>query len=371
MSAIPGSCLACGVAFRLNPELATIPDASRIAFDSGLRRAWRICESCGEWNLLGAEAADRAMPELIARLRAATRQPGGHGIAPAHCGENLELLQVGGAVVAANEVAVVRRRRRLNRLKWIGIVGLFFCAIGLVADALLMWHWGILSHMAIEWLAIAPLTWLGYSVNRLRHRLPVKFWPLLPSIAIVVAVQVMLSESDRYWYVKLIWFAFCYGVVPLFLPPFAFLRIRLPDGRVLRLFSMAAVKQISMSWDQAVAISLHGVPEGGTLTGADAILTLRKVLKGSNLVYVRRSVSEAAFDLVRTVGGLSGVLHALEGFRQDAGGRVVIADLPKVYIIALDLALAESEYASGSFALLQRQAVAASAVALEAEALDP
>lgn len=370
MSVAPGSCVACGAAFRLNRQLATIPDASRIAFDPARHRVWRICESCGEWNLLGTEAAGRAMPELVARFEAAPKRAGSSGVAPAHVGETLELLQIGDAVVAASDVAVLRRSRRLQRLKWLGGAGLVVCAFGLVGDAFLSWHWGVLSNLVLRLLTIAPLTWIGYSANRLRHHLPVKFGPLLPSVAIIVAAEVILARNDRFWYVHVIWFGLCYGVIPLLLPPISRLTVRLPGDRVLRLFSMDAVRRISISWDATSAIELHGVPEGGTLTGSDALFTLRHVLKGRNLVYVRRSVSDAASDLVRTVGGLSGVLRALEGFRQDAGGRVVVADLPKVYILALDLALAGREEAPRSLDGLGRRAVAAATVAREAEALD-
>lgn len=363
-------CVKCGHAFQLNSELATIPDASRIAFDPALRRAWRICASCGEWNLLGTEAADRAMPELVARFAAAPKRAGGAGVAPAHVGRTLELLQVGSTVVAANDAAILRRRRRLGLLKWVGVFGLVFGVVALSADAMLAWHWGVLSHMVIQFVPAAPYTYLAYVANRRRHRLPVKLWPVLPSLAIIVAGYAILSRYDRFWIVHPIVMVLFYGIAALVLPPFSFFTVHLSDGRVVRMLSSAAVKRISISWDDSSAITVHGVPEGGTLTGTDAVIALRRLLAARNLVYVGRAVSDAAYDLVRTAGGLTGVLRALEGFRQDGGGRVVIADLPKVYIVALDLALSDIDERPGAFGRLGRKAVAASVIAQEAEALD-
>ena len=70
---------------------------------------------CSEWNLLGAEAAERALPELAARFAAAPKRAGGEGFAPAHVGSALEILQIGEAVVAVNDAVLRKRRRQLRR----------------------------------------------------------------------------------------------------------------------------------------------------------------------------------------------------------------------------------------------------------------
>ncbi len=62
------TCVSCGKAFAANGELVSLPEGRRIAFDPGQRRVWRICTKCGEWNLLGAEAAGAALGELEARV---------------------------------------------------------------------------------------------------------------------------------------------------------------------------------------------------------------------------------------------------------------------------------------------------------------
>lgn len=64
----PGACSNCGTAFGINSELVNLPQGQRIAFDKGGTRVWRICTSCGQWNLLGREAAASALPELELRF---------------------------------------------------------------------------------------------------------------------------------------------------------------------------------------------------------------------------------------------------------------------------------------------------------------
>ena len=105
------SCVSCNAPFLANRELATIPDASRIAFDPAHRRVWRICAKCGEWNLLGTEAAERALPELAARFAAAPKRAGGEGFAPAHVGSALELLQIGGTAAGGEVMPQCGSRR--------------------------------------------------------------------------------------------------------------------------------------------------------------------------------------------------------------------------------------------------------------------
>jgi hypothetical protein len=58
------------------------------------------------------------------------------------------------------------------------------------------------------------------------------------------------------------------------------------------------------------------------------------------------------------------------GFRADNTGRVLLSDLPEVYLVGLHLAPAETSRPPDDFARLQRQSLAASEVAREAEVLD-
>jgi hypothetical protein len=82
------------------------------------------------------------------------------------------------------------------------------------------------------------------------------------------------------------------------------------------------------------------------------------------------SITENAVELLRTVGGFPGLLCALEGFRRDNDGRVLITDLPVVYLVALDLALATKHASFGAGEALRDKAMEAAVIASEAEKLD-
>jgi hypothetical protein len=82
------------------------------------------------------------------------------------------------------------------------------------------------------------------------------------------------------------------------------------------------------------------------------------------------SLTESAYELLCSVGGVRGLLRALEGFRDDHGGRIPIGQLPQVYLIALDLALADRLNAVSAVKSMHDQAAHAAAIAAEAEALD-
>ena len=127
-----------------------------------------------------------------------------------------------------------------------------------------------------------------------------------------------------------------------------------------------------MSWSADGESTLHALPGDVEAHGADAETALRSLIHGGSIIMVGRALSDAAYDLVRTAGGLRGLLRALEGFRDDNSGRVVLADLPKVYVVALDLALAKRELGDppdddDDIAAMSAHAAAIAAVA---EALD-
>jgi hypothetical protein len=123
-------------------------------------------------------------------------------------------------------------------------------------------------------------------------------------------------------------------------------------------------------------LSLHGFPQGGSVTGPDVRIVFRRAMsfawKGglTRTMVTLNTITENAYNLLSTVGGLGGLLQALEGFRRDSDSRVLIADLPAVYLVALDLALAERESGSSGDHDLRQRAIEASAVAQEAEELD-
>ena len=148
----------------------------------------------------------------------------------------------------------------------------------------------------------------------------------------------------------------------------------MPDGTK---FWMAkrSVPDLTLSWTAgATNLMLHGLPNGRSLTGADLAAAIRcswvVVDVGlTRTLLTNNALTEQAHDLLRAVGGLPGLFWVLEGFRGRDIDRVAIADLPAVYLVALDLALA-TRNESNDMDELNRKAVEASVVAREAEALD-
>jgi hypothetical protein len=370
--ATTSSCVSCKAPFPANRELATIPDASRIAFDPAHRRVWRICARCGEWNLLGAEASERALPELAARFAAAPKRAGGEGFAPTHVGSALELLQIGETMVAANDVAMQRRRRQLAWTKWATPAALLVGAAAIIAVQVWDYQRGQLSHTLLTLAICYAFVGLVHGVIKRRHNVPVNR-PLVMLAAAVVIVGIPVDYMVERIYALAFIPVMAIAAIPAFtLRPFSYLTVRLANGTISRTYSRRDLKQMSISWNSGGALALHGLPDGAEVHGAEALVAIRKLAHVRNIVFVGRELSDAAYDLVRTAGGLQGVLRALEGFRQDNTGRVVLADLPKVYLLALDLALAKRELGDppdNDGAIAEKSAEAA-AIAAEAEALD-
>ena len=156
---------------------------------------------------------------------------------------------------------------------------------------------------------------------------------------------------------------------------FGIVRRRLADGTQLRL-SEFALPRVTLSWTPgSTDLSLNNLPKGRVLAGPDMAPVLRLVSGASwkgglaRLIVAMSTITENAYNLLSTVGGLSGLLRALEGFRRDGDGRVLIADVPIVYLVALDLALSDKGAGSDAGTLRER-AIEAAAVADEAEELD-
>ena len=348
---------------------ATIPDASRIAFDPAHRRVWRICARCGEWNLLGAEAAERALPELEARFAAAPKRAGGEGFAPAHVGSALELLKIGATVVAVNDAVLRKRRRQLALSKWIG--GPAILAYLLAFLYMEIWE----RAPSRNWSPILvgySMVFLIFAIVRRRHHLPVNRQGVVLAVAVGLGAAAVDSWRHPWHLYGLIAMTIVAAILAFTMRPPSYLVARLDNGEELHVYSWSDLKQLSMSWTMAGELTLHGFANGAEISGPAAIAPLRKMIKHRNVVFIRSAVSDAAYDLVRTAGGLRGVLHALEGFRDDNSGRVVIAELPKVYVVALDLALADlaADHDDARGDDIAEMQVRAAEIAATAEALD-
>ena len=140
----------------------------------------------------------------------------------------------------------------------------------------------------------------------------------------------------------------------------------------MRFYSRQQLKSVLLSWSAEEELTLHALPGGVEAHGVDAETALRSLVHAGNIIMAGRAVSDAAYDLVYAGGHPRPAACAREGFRDDNSGRVVLADLPKVYLVALDLALARRELGDppdDDSAITEKSAEAA-AIAAEAETLD-
>jgi hypothetical protein len=385
MAPASSNCIACGKAFAENRELAAIPDASKIAFDPGHRRVWRICASCGEWNLLGSEAAAAALPELEARFAAV--MPSGApelAFAPARVSGRLELLRVGRAeLLGRDDSSSVRLRtevdQRAKRMRWVYAV---------VGAGIALW-WGFIIVLAHGDPEVPILLLLTYSETGLLFRIAAKLrgdrtslWGFVANAALMLAAAGLLVA-----YMPLVHLKYNLGGLVLALPVIVLLelsrgripvvRIRLLDGSKLRV-SGRAIRRVRLSWTtDDLDVMLHDLPGDRSLAMADVAPVFRKLYPWAlpkrgvvQTLATMTTLTENAYNLLSTLGGLRGLLRALEGFQRDNDGRVLIADLPALYLVALDLALTAEAKSGGSDDALHDKAREAAAIAHEAEGLE-
>lgn len=385
MPPTPSTCITCGKPFAANRELATIPDASKIAFDPTSNRVWRICASCEEWNLLGQEASAVALPELGARYSATRSHNAGEpALLPIRIGPRLELLRVSredllqqGESFAAVLRAEVDRRNKM--MKW---------AMGLGVVVVLGWL-GFVGWMSEGDVEVPLLLILTYSevellqriAGRLRGR-PFKRGPFLINLGILVGgavavAAVMGIEHLRYNAIGfLVMMPLALIADRLFYSKVTVARITLANGSSVAVTQDGA-KQLSFSWREGgTDLRIHGFPNGVTVSGEAVAPVFKKVqgwaidpAKVGALPRMTR-INESAYALLRDVGGLNGLLCALEGFRRESDGRVPMTELPILYLVALDLALSAESADSDDHDRLRDRALAAAEVAEVAEGLD-
>ena len=365
------TCVNCKAPFPANREFATIPDAARIAFDPAHPRVWRICAKCGEWNLLGTEASERALPELEARFAAAPKRAGGEGFAPAHIGSALELLRIGATVAAANDAVLRKRRKQLTAAKWLTIAGLSVVGLTFLALGMFEYHMHGLAQMLSTGLVSGSMVYLTYA--RMQRHQSVPYNPKLVALVAALGLTglVLCYLLDHLSVVAWLPVVLLASVVSRKARAPSLLTVSVPGGEPLRIYSRRDLKQLSISWNSDGELTVHGFPNHAEVTGARALVLLRTLIPVQQTLPAGRAVSDAAYDLVRTAGGLKGVLRALDGFRDDNSGRVVLADLPKVYLVALDLALAKRELGDppDDDGAIAAKSAEAAAIAAEAESL--
>ena len=364
----PSTCVACGQRFVENGELAAIPDATKIAFDPAHHRAWRICASCGEWNLLGADASAAALPELEARFTAAPKGPTPE---VATVGPSLEMLRVGAQLTSApNEVAALKRRRQIEwRTKLLlgGLVLYLIYNVKLFVDMARKPFAEILDTMPAALIGISSIYYVA-SAEAARHGTSRDRVMLRVNIMAFALGWLVVAWRSPTWLLALPMVVIASLLAGRFVEPAVKVKVKLPDGSALKLDEYA-LSSITLGWTaDPIALSLYDLPRNRALDGVAAVTTLRAILKKGN--YGHPSITEPAYHFFRSVGGLAGLLHALEGFRRDQDGRVVLNALPDTYQLALDMALAESDSAGSSRQALTEQVQEAARIAEIAEDLD-
>ncbi|HPF62715.1 MAG TPA: hypothetical protein PLI93_11715 [Gemmatimonadales bacterium] len=365
------TCVACGRPFPANGTLAALPDGRRIAFDPEHGRVWRICTHCREWNLLGQEAAARALPELGARFQAAAKAGSLDGSILAHLGTT-DLIQLGTHTAPVpNEVASLKRRSSIERGWWIFIV---------VGGAWLLWGlrnvWDTLSDPAELWTRLPAMLMLLGSVSLIQAGIQRRFsrhessaLPAPVGYALFLAGAVLVLWQYPTWWPSIPITAAVVALAARYLSSPVTLTVELGQDRTLD-FRGSEPAAVTLSWTGTPPeLTLHDLPGGATATGEDARAILRELLEFHTIA--PRRVTEQAWTLMRSVGGLHGVLQALDGFRQEASDRIVIDELPLDYLVALDLALAAESVAETDPTLPDAASIAAAREVAEiAESLD-
>lgn len=375
----PLTCVSCGQPFPMNGELATIPDARQVAFDPAHRRVWRICATCDEWNLIGVDAAAAALPELTARFAAAV--PTGAGdewLVPAQIGAHLQLLRIGptprqGAArsLAMRLRAEVNYRAKTFRRSIYVLVGMAVLWIALQAINLPDLGEWVMSFATVTG-GVLMMNIIGkFSGARISNR-----WLAVNTALFLVASALVATtvgfEHLRYTFVGLpfafvflaIGFALTHRYMSVAYATFA-------DGTSVSL-SKYSINRVQLVWQPGWDEITFWIGRGRSVYGSDAVL-LRQRLRAEiwgGMLTAGAAITERAYDLLRAVGGLRGLLHVLEGYQDERDGGVVVADLPDIYLMALDLALSARPEDDDSQIALRNRVTDAALIAAEAETLD-
>ncbi|MDX2260299.1 MAG: hypothetical protein SFU84_01200 [Gemmatimonadales bacterium] len=354
------TCVSCNRPFLGNGELASLPEGRRIAFDPGQRRVWRICTKCGEWNLLGAEAAGAALGELEARVP--TR---GSALLITHVGPRLELLRVDNfADVRVGELAMAERRDTLSSGS--GLIGAIM-GVGIVAVIpICIWFASRRAELVVYLTIMFSIGMFGREWYRRRQglRLSRNRLELGAIFAVAGLISAIVGGVDL---LVIGWAAltgFATFATTIVLP----ITTKLPSGRAVRV-PAEHWESIGIRWDvERGEISLQ--PRDGIWLGpSDSRAFLRHILEES-LIAALTDEALAKGHLLATTHSIEGILGALDAWRQDRDDTLRLTDIPVMYLIALELAFERREGGSPKAQLAHEKLLEAARVADEAELLD-
>jgi hypothetical protein len=365
------TCLSCNKPFPANGEFASLPEGRRIAFDPAQRRVWRICTKCGEWNLLGAEAAGAALPELSAR----DPKPS-VSVRSTRISGNLELLRIEDlSKVEVADLVMAEQRDGLQRATriaaWLPVAVIALIAVTELFPSGLS---GGTTESVLEGIAlmagIAGVLVIPRILRRLRHGAPISraMWiaVLASQLGYVVGTWLLNGSLAMVMVMYLMMLPLVVGIG--FIPWHRLLRDFLPeqftDVMITDEWDAAAIR-----WTVAPAtISLKPLGRE-SLSEVESVRILSTAVAAYAINHTNPAGIQHAHALAASLGP-SGVLEALEAWRHDRDDTLTLADIPAVYLVALQLAFSREKAASKKALAAHEKLLEAGMVATEAEALD-
>ena len=361
------TCLSCNRPFPRNGELASLPEGRRIAFDPGQRRVWPICTKCGEWNLLGAEAAGAALGELEARV----------GQLPADVlGEvgPVEVIRIDasapppGAVRARGDRhARIDSRNTLTAFAFLGLLLLGLAWIGFSAlDPIVPGEssrWGRTGTLVLAAMASGIFGHIPRALRRgepIRSRLVIG----LAVIAATIAIAHWLGDNVPSTGALIATLTFSGLAVQRWMP---IGRITLPSGK-RRWHNALSMDSTSCSWEAGGELTVR-MPEGELLNGDDATAMLRDLLDGWSWETAPDELQAAAV-LASGHDPLPRIIGVLRDASASRSEGTTLGRMPAVWRAALDLALTQDTGVEGKLSRILAKVPEAQQVAAIAESLD-
>lgn len=362
------TCLGCGRAFLETRQLATLPHAQRVAFDSDRERAWRVCIGCGEWNLLAADTARAVTTELRevgTRLRWRELES---GIGQAEDGP-LQLLRLAldadtgpAADQSPRQLKVLGRQRKLAR---IFLVLTVFTVAYLALSPLLFGPIQPATMIGVPF-AVFSATLAARALRERRLGRPVAGMVVMSAVAAGISLLAAAGEARMLGTLLTSWPLYVAGMFAIdrWLPVG---RTALPSGgrAWIRRHELDATR-LSLDADGALRVTL---PSGRLLARDDGDAVLRDLLDGYSWETSKADQLRAA-AIVRGDQPLAAILAVLRPMFDEHPDGVLLINIPPVWRAALDLALVGSGGAPGRLTALAEKARDAQQVAAIAESLD-
>lgn len=370
LAQLTDDCIACHRPFPVVGELASLPNAKRLAFDPELDRVWRICTHCGHWNLVGRDASAACVAELRARLTVPTQ--------PAIQWDTIGAVDV--LLVSSRPDAVTVARDGLNARRYLAhgpMVRWGFAAIGVAIFVGPMFFLEDIPIGKLEtWQGLLPMVvgpMLGQVAFRVWMRGRLERWKagvaVLGSLLLIFVVP-RYSESnwlDARTTTIFLLFGALLSVLADLIPVWP--RVQTIDGQKIRL-SQRQLWQLTLGIDQATGrAAAFGLPNGQLIAGP-GLNEVIGALGADDLGKTMPREIEAGWLLLRQHEGLDGVMAALDRLRPEANGRHRWTDLPTAWQAALQIGVVEANGTVKEKDALREKINAASEVAALADGLD-